>query len=534
MFKKILTSVLTFALLGIMLAPQTLWAQNTDETIVARIRARGFAETLRVAQAGLDLLEERDGDDLFIWTTEEKIVELEKNGFVVRVDDVRTAELKRDMQSDTFNGGYRTVEETRAFLDQLAATYPNLAEVFTYGQSWKKQQNAAQGYDLFGIKLTNKSIAGAKPTFFVEGGIHARELVPVEISTRFVQYLLTNYGTDADATWLLDEHQIVVVPIVNPDGRKLAEQSLSKRKNMNNTTGNCSNTTFGVDLNRNFQFLWGTVNTPSTPPCDETFPGLAAASEPETQGIQTLVNSLFPDQRGPLKTDPAPLDATGVFLDMHSTGNLVLYPWGQDNTPPPNIELRTIARKMASYNGYNPIQSIELYPTSGTAREYGYGELGIAGLAMEIGSGSGSCGGFMPAYTCLDGGTNGNFWNLNRPALLYLAKIARTPYMTSEGATTESLTVSNTVRRGVFTLRAQISDAANGNQTVAAGEVYVDTPPWRGGTPIAMTPEDGAFDSPVEFAAAKFTLQPGRHILYARGRDSQNNWGAVKAAFQRR
>lgn len=534
MFKKISTGVLTFAFCAILLAPQILRAQNTETTMVARIRARGFAETLRVAQANLDLLEERDGDDLFIWTTPEKLAELGKDGFVVRIDKTRTAELKRDMQSDTFNGGYRTVEETRAFLDQMAATYPNLAEVFTYGQSWKKQQNAATGYDLFGIKLTNKSITGAKPTFFLEGGIHARELVPVEVSTRFVQYLLSNYGTEADATWLLDEHLIVVVPIVNPDGRKLAEQNLSKRKNMNNTTGNCSTVSFGIDLNRNFQYLWGTVNTPSTPPCDETFPGLTAASEPETQAIQTLVNSLFPDQRGPLRSDPAPLDATGVFLDMHSTGNLVLYPWGQDNTPPPNLQLRTIAQKMASYNGYSPIQSIELYPTSGTAREYAYGELGVAGLGMEIGSGSGTCGGFMPAYSCLDGGTNGSFWNLNLSGLLYLAKITRTPYMTSEGATTESLTVTRVKRGNALSFRAQISDAANGNQAVAGAEVYVDTPPWRGGTPKAMEPEDGAFDSPVEFAFAKVSVPLGRHIFYVRGKDSQNNWGAIKAVFQPR
>ena len=149
---------------------------------------------------------------------------------------------------------------------------------------------------------------------------------------------------------------------------------------------------------------------------------------------------------------------------------------------------------------------------------------------METGSGSGACGGFMPPYTCLDGGTGGNFWNLNLPVLLYLAKLARTPYMTGEGPTTETLTATRT-RLNRFSLRAQISDQNNGNQPIAAAEVYVDLPPWRNGTPIAMTPEDGSFNSPVEFAVANITVPPGRHILYVRGRDSAGNWGVIKAAF---
>lgn len=504
-----------------------LFGQNND-LIVARIAVKSEAESLRVVRLGLDLMEYRDGDDLIFWTTAKQISELRSAGWDVRIDAQLTAELPTGQE--TYLGGYRTVEETRAFLDLMAMRYPNLARPFTYGQSWEKTRNASLGYDLSGISLTNNSVPGSKPKFFLQAGIHARELVPPEIATRFIEYLLTNYGIDADATWLLDENEIIVIPIVNPDGRKLAETSLSKRKNTNNLTGNCTTINYGIDLNRNFSFLWGTVNLPSEPPCGGTFPGLSAASEPEADSIETLLASLYPDQREPGQNAPAPLNATGIYLDMHSTGNLVLYPWGQDSTPPPNLQLRTIARKMAAYNGYEPIQSIDLYPTSGTAREYAYGELGVAGLAMEIGSGSGACGGFMPAYTCLDGGTGGNFWNLNRSVLLYLAKLARTPYITSEGPTAETFTATRS-RLSRYNLRAQVSDEFNGNQSVSAVEVYVDTPPWRGGTPTALVAEDGSFNGPVEFGVGSVELKPGRHILFVRGRDSQGNWGTVKAVF---
>ncbi len=505
--------------------------QTAEGIVVGRITVEGEAETRRAATLGLDLMEYRDGNDLIFWTNKEQLTELASAGWNARIDEKLTAELAAIDLNETFLGGYRTVEETRTFLDQKAAQFPNLARVFTYGQSWEKLQNPNNGYNLVGISLTNASIRGDKPKFFLEAGIHARELVPPEIATRFIEYLLTNYGVDADATWLLDEHEIVVLPIVNPDGRKLAEQSLSKRKNMNNPSGNCTSISRGIDLNRNFSYLWGTVNLPTEPPCGETFPGLSAASEPEAYFIEDLLDSLYPDQRGPGQTTPAPADATGIFLDMHSTGNLILYPWGQDSTPPPNIQLKTIAERMAGYNGYDPIQSVILYPTSGTAREYAYGELGVAGLAMEIGLGSGTCGGFMPAYTCIDGGgTNGDFWNKNRPVLLYLAKIARTPYMTSEGPTTETLTVTRSGTKSFF-IRAFVNDGFNGNQWVNGAEVYIDVPPWRGGVPLAMAPEDGLFNSALEMVIRTVTVSPSRHIVYVRGRDANGNWGAVKAAF---
>ena len=507
-------------------------ASSQEPTIVGRVTVKTDADMQRVMALGLDLLEFREGDDLLFLTTQMEFYRLRSLGFVVSVDEQKTAELPRG-DTDTFLGGYRTVEETAAFIDQMAAQYPNLAEVFTYGQSWLKVQNPNTGYDLRGIRLTNRfSRAMNKPVFMVQGGIHARELVTPEEATRFIEYLLTNYGVDADATWLLDEHEIIVLPMYNPDGRKIAETGQLKRKNMNGNTGGCDTVSRGIDLNRNYSFSWGLVNRPTDPPCGETWPGLTASSEPETTGIQNLILSKFPDQRLPPRDQPAPLNATGVFLDLHSTGNLVLYPWGQDNMPPPNMQLRTIARKAARYNGYNPIQTIQLYPTSGTSQDFAYGELGVAGFGMETGTGSGSCGGFMPPYSCMD-----NFWNLNRPVLIYFAKICRTPYMTGEGPVTDTLTIQRPIggRFGIYSLRAQITDSASleSGQNIDAAEAYVDLPPWRiGAVAIPMTPEDGSFNSPTEYAVGNIHVGPGKHIIFVRGRDLSGNWGPVKAVFK--
>jgi hypothetical protein len=467
-------------------------------------------------------------------TTQAQFDELQAKGFAVSIDQQKTAALPRS--GETFGGGYRTVEETATFLDQIEAQYPNLAQVFTYGQSWLRAQNQSQGYELRGISLTNRAIPGPKPVFMVQGGIHARELVTPELATRLIEYLLSNYSVDADATWLLNEHEIIVLPMYNPDGRKIAETGQLKRKNMNSTTGNCSVVSRGIDLNRNYSFSWGVVNQPTDPPCGETWPGLTPSSEPETTGIQNLMLSKFPDQRAAPRDQPAPIDATGVFLDLHSTGNLVLYPWGQDNMPPPNMQLRAIARKAARLNSYDPIQTIELYPTSGTSQDFAYGELGVAGFGMETGSGGGPCGGFMPPYSCMDGGSGGNFWNLNRPVLLYFAKLARTPYLNGEGPVVDLVTATKpaTGRNGLYRLRAQINDVdrITSGQPIVAAEAYLDRPPWRAGAvPIPLLPEDGNFNTSLEFAVGTLRAGVGKRIVYVRGRDADGNWGPVSAAW---
>lgn len=511
--------------------------QVGDQNIVARITIKNQQELETFVTLGLDLLEMRKGVDLFILTTQAQIDELRAKGWAISIDQEQS-EILGNQGVGTFSGGYRTIAETRAFVDSKAAAYPNLAEVFTYGQSWEKvHPGGAAGWDLFGITLTNKQITGPKPTFFLMAGIHARELTTTELALRLIDYLLTSYGTDADATWLLDEHKIVVVPASNPDGRVIAEQGFLQRKNTNNTNGGaCSNppsgsNQFGVDLNRNAAFKWGTVNPPTEPTCGQTYPGPTPASEPETTAAQNLVRALFADQRGPLDTDAAPLSTTGFFLTLHSYSNLVLWPWGWTTNPAPNsTELALIGGKFASYNGFTPMQSTGLYPTSGTTDDWAYGELGVPAMTFEVGPTSGSCGGFFPPFSCLDGGSGGSFWSRNLPAFLYAARIARTPYQLAKGPTPESATATLTTGN-MFDLRAQLNEQLNGGQAINGAEYYIDTPPWRGGTPVAMTALDGSFNSTIETAAATVGPLPGRHLIFVRGRDSSGNWGPVRAAF---
>lgn len=515
-------------------APQT----TSNTPVVARVTLRNAEETGRFVQLGLDLLEMRQGDDLFILTTTVQIEELRAKGWKISVDRQQTDLLNQQQAANTFSGGYRTVQEMKDYVNSKAVQYPNLAEVFTYGQSWEKvHSGGTAGWDLFGITLTNKQITGPKPTFFLMAAIHAREITTSELALRFIDYLLTNYGTDGDVTWLLDEHKIVIVPVANPDGRVIAQNGFYQRKNTNTTYGGgCPNpptvsSQFGVDLNRNSHFKWGTVNGPNEPLCGQTYPGPVASSEPETTAMENLVRSLFADQRGPLDTDPAPLTTTGMFLTLHSYSNLVLWPWGWTTGPSPNNTSFTyMGTKFASYNSFTPEQSTALYPTSGTTDDWAYGELGIAALTFEVGPESGTCGGFFPPFSCLDGNTGGNFWLRNLPAFIYAARIARAPYQLASGPSPESVTATATGPNN-FDLRAQLNEQYNGGQAIAAAEYYIDTPPWRGGTPVVMSALDGSFNSMIETAAANVGPVFGKHLIYVRGRDTLGNWGPVRAVF---
>lgn len=529
--------------------------QLTDKPLIARINVRSQQELERLVALGLDLLETREGDDLFILTSPAEVRRLSGQGWRISVDEKQTALLRgqrpdlRQSRAQTsepgasqvgaasFRGGYLTVPEMRTFLDDRAAQHPDLAEVFVYGSSWERlNRGSAAGHDLFGIKLTNKLRPGPKPTFFLMAAIHARELSTSELALRFVDHLLGGYGVDADATWLLDEHMVVVVPVVNPDGRRLAEQNQMHRKNMNDTNGgSCLNDAFshvGIDLNRNHDFKWGTVNTPDVNPCDQVYPGNSPASEPETSALQDLVRSLFADQRGPADTDAAPPTTTGVLITLHSYANLVMWPWGHTSNAPPNgAGLALIGGKFSGYNGYTPQQANQLYPSSGKTDEWAYGELGIASYVFEIGLGEGECGGFMPPYSCLDGGAGGSFWQLNLPAFLYAARIARAPYQLAQGPTPEALAAIPSATAGVFELRAQLDEQRNGGQAIVAAAYYLDTPPWAGGTPVALTPADGSFNGTVEVATASVGPLTGRHTLYVRAQDAGGNWGPVRAVF---
>ncbi|GHA07861.1 hypothetical protein GCM10008090_17110 [Arenicella chitinivorans] len=435
---------------------------------------------------------------------------------------------------------YETVEDTFTAAQNLVSTYPQLAEWIDVGNSWEKTVGLG-GYDIWVLKLTNQTTVGDKPILFANSAIHAREYTTAPLNLDFARWLLEGYGNDADATWILNHHEVHLMLQTNPDGRKFAESGLSWRKNTNQNFCSPTSNNRGVDLNRNFTFSWNSTNGngSSGNQCSLTYRGPQAGSEPEIQAIEGYIRSLWPDRRGPNRNDAAPSDTSGIHIDIHSYSELVLWPWGDVNQAAPNgSALRTLGRKFAFFNGYTPQQSIGLYPTDGTSDSVSYGELGVAAYTFELGTS------FFQACNTYEN----TILPDNLPALIYAAKVVRTPYLTPSGPDSINLGLSNNAANGgvlagtpvVLTATATDTRFNNSNgsestQAINAAEYYIDLAPWEAGaSAITLSASDGNFNQTTESISGTINtsgLSNGQHIVYVRSRDSAGNWGAVSAIF---
>jgi carboxypeptidase T len=428
---------------------------------------------------------------------------------------------------------YETVEETFAAAEGFAAAKPQLATWLDVGDSWAKTQGSG-GYDLKVLKLTNSAVPGPKPKLFVNAAIHAREYTTAPLVLAFARHLLDGHGVDADATWILDHHEVHLLLQTNPDGRKKAEAGLSWRKNTNSDY--CAGNSIGADLNRNFGFSWNSTGGAGSSgnPCDLTYRGPAPASEPETQAVEAYLRSIFPDRRGPGPNDAAPADTAGLHLDIHSYSELVLWPWGDTATPAPNgTALQTLGRRFAWFNGYTPTQSIGLYPTDGTTDGPSYGELGVPAFTFELGTS------FFQSCSVYTNTIKPD----NLPALVYAAKVVRTPYVTPGGPDVLNVAIAGPVAAGtpaalsaqVTDLRFNQSNGAEPTQAIVAAEAYIDTPPWAAGAlAVPLTPADGSFNSATEAVVGQLPtagLANGRHLVFVVGRDASGTTGPVSAGW---
>ncbi len=270
-------------------------------------------------------------------------------------------------------GGYYTLAEIEADLDEMFQLYPNLiTEKFSIGTS-------IEGRTIWAVKISdNPNINESEPTVGFDALVHAREPQSMATQMYFMWYLLENYGTNPEATYLVNNREIYCVPCFNPDGYEYNRQTDPNgggywRKNRRNN-GSC----YGVDLNRNFGYKWGYDNIGSSPdPCSDTYRGTAAFSEPESQAIRDL----------------AILKNYGTHFNMHTHGGYILYPWGYINAQTPDsLTYQEFAALLTSYSGYAYGSGGQLlgYNSNGSIRDWMYGEQTdknkIYGYTIEIGN----------------------------------------------------------------------------------------------------------------------------------------------------
>ncbi len=260
---------------------------------------------------------------------------------------------------------YRTYPEVVTKIDTLVAAHGGLSEKIVLGSTH-------EGRDIVGLVI-NTDTSQEKPAILLNGCQHAREWISVMVPMYIAEQLLIGYGTDPQITSLLDSTEVVIVPIVNPDGYVYSHttERLWRKNRRNNGNG-----TYGVDLNRNWDIDWGGPESTSTNPNSDVYIGPSPFSEPETSAMRDLVSSR---------------DNIVAHIDFHNYSQLILQPWGHTNDLPADYAvINELGARMnqAIYevhgeNYPHGSGSTFIYLASGTCEDWHYSQ-GIFGYTIEL------------------------------------------------------------------------------------------------------------------------------------------------------
>jgi carboxypeptidase T len=252
-------------------------------------------------------------------------------------------------------GGYFTYEEMLAELDEMAAAYPELISAKAPISTFTTHENRP----IHHVKISNNPTTDDGDPYVLYSAIHhAREPGSLSQLIYFMWYVLENYGTNPEITYLVDNTQMLFVPILNPDGYVQNQTSNPNgggmwRKNKRNNGGG----DFGVDNNRNYSYGWNTTGV-SDDPSSDVYPGPSAFSEPENQAMKWL-NETY---------------TIRLAFNAHTYGNMLLFPVGTTNEEFADHHdyFTDISGHMCSHNNYNFQKSSGLYPASGDSDDYMY------------------------------------------------------------------------------------------------------------------------------------------------------------------
>ena len=389
-------------------------ARSNGKVQIVNVQTASRKDMRRLQGLGLDLTEHGDGDSVEVvlhGTADERTLRDAGFEFDVRIADLE-ARAKADRSADakfaasnpktqlpSGSNQYRRLADYELELKRLAMRYPALVKELTL------DHQTVEGRDVNGIEITqNPHAQDGKPIFLQLGVHHAREWPSSEHAIEFAYDLLTNYGSSARATQLVNATRTIVVPLVNPDGFNLSREAPHagfnasfgvfdfemKRKNCRISTstpaqyatGTCGDNLAGrlrgTDPNRNYGGLWGGAGA-STHWSSDVFRGDGPFSEPEVQNIRDL---------------QATRSITNLITN-HTFSNLILRPPGvfDMGAPLEDAQLKSLGARMAGHNGYDNIPGYGLYDTTGSTEDWTFWTAGSIGYTFEIGTV-----GFHPPY----------------------------------------------------------------------------------------------------------------------------------------
>ena len=147
-------------------------------------------------------------------------------------------EMSSDLESINDWNVYPTYDAYVNMMYQFAADYPQICQLIDAG-------NSVQGRKILFVKISdNVEVKEPEPQFMYTSTMHGDETTGYILMLRLIDSLLTSYNTDPRITNLINNAEIWINPLANPDGTY---------RSGNNTVSGATRSNFNnYDLNRNF------------------------------------------------------------------------------------------------------------------------------------------------------------------------------------------------------------------------------------------------------------------------------------------
>ncbi len=184
-------------------------------------------------------------DGYRIYANQSGFGKIVSHGIPFRIIDVRR-EVPYKKSDGVFPGDWDSYPGHGDYVNMMLgfhADYPDICRLQTLGKS-------VDGRDILAIKITRRpDVKEPEPVFYYSSTMHGDETTGYILLLRLADHLLANYGKDSLVTRLVDNVEIWINPLANPDGTYWNGDdkiSMPRRFNLNY-----------ADLNRNFPGIDG-------------------------------------------------------------------------------------------------------------------------------------------------------------------------------------------------------------------------------------------------------------------------------------
>ncbi|MBN1661563.1 MAG: carboxypeptidase-like regulatory domain-containing protein [Anaerolineae bacterium] len=264
-----------------------------------------------------------------------------------------------------------TYEQFVIRMQGLETGHPDIVRMMSIGQS-------VQGRELWVLKITdNPDMEEDEPEFKYSSTHHGDETVGIEMTLRLAELLVNGYGTDPEMTELVDEMEIWLWPVYNPDG-----YVASTRYNAH-----------GEDLNRNFP---DRIDDPVDDP---------AGREPETQAAMNWGYAhrfvMGANYHGGAAVVNYPWDSVGPGFSYYAPDDSLFYEYSVGYS----------SRNTRIWNGGFPngvTRGWEWYIVYGGMQDWAYHWRGEHHVTIELGDTK------KPPYEQMD-----TYWGENQDAMVW-------------------------------------------------------------------------------------------------------------------